>query len=109
VSEELNPNWPFYSGAKGWPAGQGGGLPAMEFKHTSPLSTKEHWGEPKQKEEKERILWPDDHIMATRLSILSKFPQTLSPTLTCPLDVPPKENKVKPPFHFPFLNSFISF
>jgi hypothetical protein len=56
VSEELNPNWPFYRGAKGWPVGQGGGLPAMEFKHTSPLSTKEHWGEPKQKkEEKERI------------------------------------------------------
>jgi hypothetical protein len=54
VSDELNPGRPFYTGANGWSAGQGGGQVAMKFKLPSPLSTKEHWGEPKQKEKQKK-------------------------------------------------------
>jgi hypothetical protein len=38
-----------------------GGRPVMKFKHPSPLSTKEHWGEPKQKRKKDLMAGRPHH------------------------------------------------
>jgi hypothetical protein len=53
----------------------------MEFKHTTPLSTKEHWGEPKQKKVERRDLmarrshhgWLAAHLLKITSNFVSNF------------------------------------